>query len=287
MTTVYLNGELVPLERATVSVLDRGFIFGDGVYEVIPVYGRHPFRLPEHLARLQASMDGIRLANPYPVETWTTLIGKLVEQHEWADQSVYVQVTRGVAPRNHAFPKDAKPTVFIMTGPLSVPGREERDNGVDAITLNDYRWIRCNIKSTALLANCMLKQAAVEAGCAEAILLRDGFLTEGSSTNIFVVKGNVLLAPPKSHLILPGITYDVVIELARAHGMPIEVRPISESEVRSAEELWLSSSSKEVLAITRLDGKPVGNGKPGPLYRRMAGYFESSKSTRSAAPAHA
>ncbi|MFN0299894.1 MAG: D-amino acid aminotransferase [Burkholderiales bacterium] len=287
MTTVYLNGEWVPLERATVSVLDRGFIFGDGVYEVIPVYGRRPFRLSEHLARLQASMDGIRLANPYPTETWTTLIGKLIEQHEWADQSVYVQVTRGVAPRNHAFPKDAKPTVFIMTGPLSVPSREERDNGVDAITLNDYRWIRCNIKSTALLANCMLKQAAVEAGCAEAILLRDGFLTEGSSTNIFVVKGNMLLAPPKSHLILPGITYDVLIELARAHGMPIEVRPVSESEVRSAEELWLSSSSKEVLAITRLDGEPVGNGKPGPMYRKMAGYFESSKSTRSAAPAHA
>ncbi|MFM9887597.1 MAG: D-amino acid aminotransferase [Burkholderiales bacterium] len=287
MTTVYLNGEWVPLERATVSVLDRGFIFGDGVYEVIPVYGRCPFRLPEHLARLQASMDGIRLSNPYTAEAWSALIGKLVEQHEWADQSVYVQVTRGVAPRNHAFPKNAKPTVFIMTGPLSVPSREERDNGVDAITLNDYRWIRCNIKSTALLANCMLKQAAVEAGCAEAILLRDGFLTEGSSTNIFVVKGGMLLAPPKSHLILPGITYDVVIELARAHGMPIEVRPVSESEVRSAEELWLSSSTKEVLAITRLDGKPVGNGKPGPMYRKMAGYFESSKSTRSAAPAHA
>ncbi len=287
MTTVYLNGELVPLERATVSVLDRGFIFGDGVYEVIPAYGGRPFRLPEHLARLQASMDGIRLANPYPAETWTTLISQLIEQHEWVDQSVYVQVTRGVAPRNHAFPKVTKPTVFIMTGPLSVPSRDERDNGVDAITLNDYRWLRCNIKSTALLANCLLKQAAVEAGCTEAILLRDGYLTEGSSTNIFVVKGNMLLAPPKSHLILPGITYDVILELARAHGMPLEVRPISESEVRSADELWLSSSTKEVLAITELDRKPVGNGKPGPVYRKMAGYFEGSKVARSVAASHA
>ncbi len=287
MTTVYLNGELVPLERATVSVLDRGFIFGDGVYEVIPVYGRQPFRLAEHLSRLQASMDGIRLANPYSTEAWTKLIGNLIDQHEWSEQSVYIQVTRGAAPRNHAFPKDAKPTVFIMTGPLSVPSREEKEQGVDAITLNDYRWIRCNIKSTALLANCLLKQAAVEAGCAEAILLRDGFLTEGSSTNIFVVKGNVLLTPPKSHLILPGITYDVVIELARAHGMPLEVRPVSESEVRSADELWLTSSSKEVLAITELDGKPVANGKPGLLYKKMLGYFEAAKAARSAARAHA
>jgi D-alanine transaminase len=287
MSTVYLNGEFLPLARATVSVLDRGFVFGDGVYEVIPVYGRQPFRLREHLARLQASMDGIRLANPMSIDAWSELIAKLVAQHEWADQSVYLQVTRGVAPRNHAFPKESRPTVFVMTGPLSVPTKEERDNGVGAITLTDYRWLRCNIKSTSLLANCLLKQAAAEAGCVEAVLLRDGFLTEGSSSNIFVIKGGMILTPPKSHLILPGITYDVIIELALANKLPLETRPVSESEVRSAEELWLSSSSKEVLPITTLDGKPVGNGKPGPVYRRMATIFDAAKAKRAAAPVHA
>lgn len=287
MSTVYLNGEFVPLERASVSVLDRGFIFGDGVYEVIPVYGRQPFRLREHLSRLQASLDGIRLVNPLTIDTWSGLILQLIAKHEWADQSVYLQVTRGVATRNHAFPKEVKPTVFMMTGVLSLPSREERDNGVSAITLTDYRWLRGNIKSTALLANCLLKQAAAEAGCTEAILLRDGFLTEGSSTNIFVVKGGMVLCPPKSNLILSGITYDVVIELARANGLPIEVRPVSESEVRSADELWLTSSTKEVLAITTLDGRPVGNGKPGPMVRRMGALFDACKTARATSPAYA
>lgn len=287
MSTCYLNGEFLPLERATVSVLDRGFIFGDGVYEVIPVYGRRPFRLGEHLVRLQASMDGIRLVNPHSAAEWTALVEKLVAQHDAVDQSVYIQVTRGPAPRNHAFPKESRQTVFMMTGPLVVPTPEEREQGLAAITLSDYRWLRCNIKSTALLANCLLKQAAVDADCGEAILLRDGYLTEGSSTNIFVVKGGLLLSPPKSHLILPGITYDVVIELARENGMPLELRPVSESEMRSASELWLTSSSKEVLPITVLDGQPVGNGKPGPMYRKMIGWFDGSKAARSGAKAHA
>jgi len=286
---VYLNGRFVPLDQAQVHVLDRGFIFGDGVYEVIPVYRRRPFRLDEHLRRLDRSLAAIRLDSPFTAGRWAGLIGEVVARHVWEDQSVYLQVTRGVAPRNHAFPAQSDPTVFIMSGPLKLPSTAERDNGVAAISLEDFRWLRCDIKSISLLGNCLMRQAAVEAGCREAVLFRDGWLTEGAASNVFVVKSDTLFAPPKDHLILPGITYDVALELARAHGLPLEVRPVSEAETRGADELWLSSSSNEILAITTLDGKAVGSGRPGAVYRRMAAWFAEATAAEMAggAPQHA
>jgi len=273
----YLNGEFLPLDQARVSVLDRGFIFGDGVYEVIPVYSRRPFRLPEHLARLQHSLDAIRLANPLPDADWTRLIHELIARHAHEDQSVYLQVTRGVARRDHAFPKDTKPTVFMMSGPLTTPSRDLVDNGVPCITASDFRWLKCDVKSISLLGNCLLRQAAADAGAAEVVLFRDGHLTEASASNVFVVRDGRLLAPPKDHLILPGITYDVVLELAAACGMPVERRPVTEAEVRGADEIWISSSTKEVLAVTTLDGKPVGSGRPGEAFRVMHREFQEFK----------
>ena len=276
---VYLNGEFMPLDEARIPVLDRGFIFGDGVYEVVPVYTRRPFRMAEHLRRLQHSLDGIRLANPLTDAQWTTLMTDIIAKNADAgeDQSVYLQVTRGVAKRDHAFPKDVKQTVFMMSGPLTTPSREQIDNGVSAITAADFRWLKCDVKSVSLLGNCLLRQMAADAGAAESILFRDGQLTEASASNVFVVKNDVLLAPPKTHLVLPGITYDVVLEIARAREFEIEVRAISEAETRGADEIWVTSSTKEVLAITTLDGKPVGDGAPGMLFRRMHALYQEFK----------
>ena len=273
----YLNGEFVPLEKAHVSALDRGFIFGDGVYEVIPVYSRCPFRLPEHLRRLQHSLDAIRLANPMTDADWTRLIHDLVARHAGEDQSIYLQVTRGVAKRDHAFPKEAKQTVFMMSSPLATPARELIDNGVACITATDYRWLKCDVKSVSLLGNCLLRQLAADAGAAEVVLFRDGYLSEASASNVFAVRNGRLLSPPKNHLILPGITYDVVLELAAAIGIPIELREIPEQEVRSADELWVTSSTKEVLAVVTLDGRSVGTGKPGPVFRRVHQAFQEFK----------
>jgi D-alanine transaminase len=273
----YLNGEFLPLDQARVSVLDRGFIFGDGVYEIIPAYSRRPFRLPQHLQRLQRSLDAVRLGNPMTDAEWTRLIHDLVARHAGEDQSVYLQVTRGVAKRDHAFPQERKPTVFMMSSPLVTPARELIDNGVPCITATDYRWLKCDVKSVSLLANCLLRQSAAEAGAAEVVLFRDGTLTEASASNVFVVGNGKLLAPPKNHLILPGVTYDVVLELAAAKGIAVELRAIPEQEVRGADELWVTSSSKEVLAVTTLDGKPVGNGRPGPVFRTVHQAFQEFK----------
>jgi D-alanine transaminase len=275
--TVYLNGEFMPLDQARVPVLDRGFIFGDGVYEVIPVYSRRPFRLPQHLQRLGRSLDAIRLANPLTDGEWTRLIGDIIARNAGDDQSVYLQVTRGVAKRDHAFPKEAKPTVFVMSGPLVTPPRELVENGVPCITGTDFRWLKCDVKSVSLLGNCLLRQSATDAGAAEIVLFRSGHLTEASASNVFVVRRGTLLSPPKTHLILPGITYDVVLELAAATGIPIELREIPEAEVRSADELWLTSSTREVQAIVALDGKPVGAGRPGPLFRKVYQAFQEFK----------
>lgn len=275
--TAYLNGEFLPLDQARIPVLDRGFIFGDGVYEVIPAYSRRPFRLPEHLARLRRSLAAIRLANPLTDAEWTRLIHDLIARNGGEDQSVYLQVTRGVAKRDHAFPKDARPTVFMMASPLVTPSREVVESGAAAVTATDFRWLRCDVKAISLLANCLLRQRALDAGADEVVMFRDGYLTEGSASNVFAVKGGCLLAPPKNHLVLPGITYDVVLELAGAKNVPTEVREISEDEVRGADELWLSSSSKEVLAITTLDGKPVGGGKPGALFKVVYQAFQDFK----------
>lgn len=285
---IYLNGEWMPIEQAKIPVLDRGFIFGDGVYEVIPCYSGHPFRLRGHLARLQASLGAVRIANPYSLEHWDELVREIVKRNPMEDQYVYLQVTRGVAPRDHAFPKGVKPTVFMMTNPLVTPSQEQRERGVAAVTALDNRWLRCDIKSVSLLANCLLRQSAVDAGAAETVLLRDGMLTEGSASNIFLVKNGGIITPPKTNFILPGITYDVVIELARANRLPLEIRQVSEAEVRDADELWLTSSTKEVLSISTLDGKPVGHGnnagKPGPVAARMHQLYQEYKRTVMRAP---
>ncbi len=274
---VYLNGGFMPIEEARIPVLDRGFIFGDGVYEVIPVYSRHPFRLAEHLRRLQYSLDKVRIDNPLDTDEWARLLGEIIQRNAGDDQSVYLQVTRGVAKRDHAFPKGIKPTVFMMSMPLVTPAPALVESGVACITAQDYRWLNCDIKSVSLLGNCMLRQLSVDAGAAETILFRDGRLTEASSSNVFIVRDGVVLTPPKDHLVLPGITYDVVIEIARAREFQIEIRPVSEAEVRDADEIWITSSTKEVLAVTALDGKPVGDGKPGPLFRRMHALYQSFK----------
>ncbi len=276
---IYLNGEFMPLEEARIPVLDRGFIFGDGVYEVIPVYSRHPFRLVEHLKRLQRSLDGIRLPNPLTDAEWTKLMHDIVARNQGDDQSVYLQVTRGVAKRAHEFPQGVKPTVFLMSGPLVTPPREQVEHGVACVTAADFRWLKCDIKSVSLLGNCLLKQLAVDAGAAEVVLFRDGYLTEASASNVFVVRNGALLAPPKDHLILPGITYDVVLELAAANKISLEVREVSEHEVRTAQEIWITSSTKEVLAVTTLDGCEVGEGKPGVLFRRVHALYQDFKQT--------
>lgn len=275
--SVYLNGEFLPLAEAKVSVLDRGFVFGDGVYELVPVYSKKPFRLDEHLRRLQASLDGIRLVNPYAEDTWRKLIVRLIELQDFADQSVYIQITRGVAPRDHAFPGGVAPTVFMFAQPLVTASAAQKATGVCAVSAVDNRWLRCDIKAIALLPNILLRQQAVDAGCAETIMLRDGFLTEGAASNVFVVKAGVLLAPPPSNLMLTGVTYDVVLELASVHRIAHRVRAISEAEVRGADELWMTSSTKEIMAIVKLDGVPVGEGVPGPLARRMDALYQTFK----------
>lgn len=282
--TVYLNGDFLPLAEARISPLDRGFLFGDGVYEVIPIYSRRPFRAAEHLARLQASLDGILLANPLDAAGWLAIIEHLVAAAPWDDQGIYLQVSRGAdVKRDHAIPAGVAPTVFAFSSPLVTTPAEVRRAGVAAVTAPDIRWQRCDLKVVSLLANVLLRQASVDRGCAETLLIRDGHLKEGTASNIFVVKDGLLLAPPKSKLMLPGITYDVVLELAERHGQPVEVREIAESELRTADEIWMTSSTKEVLAITTLDGRPVGNGPkagvPGPLGERMWQWYQEFKNT--------
>jgi D-alanine transaminase len=277
MNTVFLNGAFLPLEDAKVPVLDRGFIFGDGVYEVVPVYSKVPFRLEEHLARLERSLAAVGIRNAYTREQWRGYIAALVERQPFEDQAVYFQVTRGVAKRDHAFPKDAQPTVFMMSNPLVPPPAAQVESGAVAITARDNRWLRCDIKSISLIGNVLLRQLSAEANAVETILFRDGKLTEASSSNVFVVKDGTIHSPPKNQLILPGITYDVVVELARANGLPLEFRDIAEADVRAADEIWVTSSSKEVLAVVRLDGQPVGDGRPGPVFRQMYRLYQDFK----------
>ncbi len=267
----------MPVEEARVPVLDRGFIFGDGVYELIPVYSRVPFRMDEHLARLERSLAAVRIRNPYSRAEWRDIILQLVAKQSFEDQGVYFQVTRGVAKRDHAFPKDSVPTVFIMANPLVNPPQELIERGAAAVTAVDERWRRCDIKSISLIGNCLLRQVSADAGAVETILFREGKLTEASASNVFVVKRGVILSPPKSNLILPGITYDVVAEIAQAAGLPLEFRELNEAEVRGADEIWVTSSSKEVLAIVTLDGKPVAGGKPGPVFRRVHALYQEFK----------
>jgi D-alanine transaminase len=279
MSKVFLNGKLLPVEDAKVSVLDRGFIFGDGVYEVIPAYSGYPFRMAQHLARLQWSLDAIKLPNPMTTAQWSRLIKRMIGLNEGRDQAVYLQVTRGVARRDHAFPSDATPTVFMMSNPMSVPAKDLVARGCACVSATDNRWLRCDIKSTSLLGNVLMRQRAAEAGCLETIMFRDGFLSEASSSNVLVVHGKTVSAPPNNHLVLPGTTNDVVIELLRKARIALALREVHEDEVRAADEIWLTSATKEVLAVTRLDGKAVGSGKPGPLFKRIYRLYQAYKRT--------
>ena len=273
----HFNGQLLPLDRISISPLDRGFIFGDGVYEVIPVYDGVMLRGREHFERLQRSMDEIRLENPHTVDEWLGLVEKLLAHHP-GNQSVYIQVTRGVpTKRDHALPKGLTPTVFMMCYPLASPTREQVENGVACVTARDFRWEKCHIKSTSLLGNVLARQLSADVGATETILLRDGFLTEASASNVFVVKGGVVAAPPRDNLILLGITYDLLVRLAAEGTVKLEIRPIPEGELRAADEVWLTSSTKEVLAVTQLDGRPVADGKPGATFRRMHALYQEHK----------
>ncbi len=275
--TVYLNGKFLPLDEAKISVLDRGFIYGDGVYEVVPVYQRQPYRLRPHLIRLQHSLDGIRLANPHREAEWEAIIHNLIAMQPFDDQGVYLQVTRGAAKRDHAFPPDAIPTVFLMSNPLPVLSRGQIEGGVAVVTAADERWLHCDLKTISLLGNVLARQFAVDRDAVETVMFRDGHLTEASASNVLIVKGGTIFAPPKDNLILPGITYDAALELARQGGLPFAIRPVTKEEALSADEMWLSSSTKEVLAVSTLDGRPFGSGKPGPVYRRMYALFQESK----------
>jgi D-alanine transaminase len=275
-STVYLNGEFLPLAEAKISVLDRGFIYGDGVYEVVPVYGRKPFRMSQHLKRLQYSLDGIRLANPH-ADRWERLIADLIARQPFDDQAVYLQVTRGVAKRDHAFPQGVAPTVFMMSNPLVLPTPEQVERGVAVVTAQDNRWLRCDLKTTSLLGNVLMRQHAVDHGAVETVMFRDGHLTEASASNVLVVRDGVIVAPPKDNLILPGITYDATLDIAHDIGAPLEVRAVTHAEAMGAQEMWLSSSTKEVLAVTTVDGRRFGDGAPGPVFRRVWAAFQERK----------
>ena len=277
MPIVYLNGNYLPDTEAFIPVLDRGFIFGDGIYEVIPVYGGRLFRLDEHLERLQNSLDGVRIRNPLSRAQWTGALQGLIDRNGGGDQSLYLQITRGVAKRDHAFPPDCEPTVFAMSNPLVPPAAEVLEKGVAAITIDDIRWQRCHIKAISLLPNILLRQAALDQDAAEAILIRDGLATEGAASNLFAVLDGVLTTPAKGPLLLPGITRDLVLELAEAHGVPHREADIRREDLDSASEIWFTSSTREIVPATRLNGQPVGDGKPGPVFRRMITLYQDYK----------
>jgi len=281
----YLNGEYLPLAEARVSPLDRAFLFADAVYEVIPVYGGRPFRLREHLDRLARSLAAIRMAPPLSHAAWAEVCGELVARNGGGDQYVYLQVTRGAEyGRNHAWPDGLKPTLFAYTNALEPLPASSLEQGVAAITAADTRWARRDIKSTALLANVLLKRLAVDAGAFETIMLEDGALTEGSSTTVHVIVDGEIRTPPNGHHILPGTTRDVVGELAARLALPARSVRVPESELRAAHEIWLAFATRGLLAVTTLDGRPVGDARPGPLFRRMhqafADYIREIKDTR-------
>ena len=267
----------MPLSEAKVPVLDRGFIFGDSVYEVIPVYGKRLFRLDEHLDRLNNSLEATRIPNPHPESEWKKVLSQLVMKNEAEDQSVYLQVTRGVAKRDHAFPEHVIPTVFIMSNPLITTSEEMFNKGISAITLDDIRWRYCNIKATTLLPNILLRQTAVDEGAQEAILIRGGEVTEGSASNIFIVIDNHIQTPPKSARLLPGITRDLVVELANNNGLTCIEANFSNTELQAADEIWITSSTKEIMPVVKLNDETVGDGTPGSTTRRIYEIFQAYK----------
>ena len=273
----FLNGEYMPLEACRVSPLDRGFVFGDAVYELIPAYARRAFCLQQHLARLERSLGQVHIQNPYTRTQWETMIGNLIQRSESADVAVYIQVTRGVATRDHPFPENAVPTVFAMANPLASIADETLQNGVALITIKDIRWQRCDIKVTGLLANILAKQDALQSSASEAILVRDGFALEGSSSNLFVVREGVVHTHPKDNQILPGITRDFVLELLTDLGREYREQAIPEDWLYSADEIWVTSSAREVLPATKIDQHVVGDGVPGKLWRDVYALYQERK----------
>lgn len=274
---IHLNGEFLPLRDARISPLDRGFIFGDGAYDVIPVYGRHPFRGAQHLDRLRRSLRELRIWNPHTREEWQDIIHQLIALHPTADMLVYLHVTRGVAPRAHGFPQGVTPTVFAMTMPLRQPAPELRASGVVCSSAPDQRWTRCDIKSISLLGNILAAQRAVDAGTFETIQFRDGRLTEGASSNVWIVQGGRVLAPMANHHVLRGVRYRIVTELCGQLQIPWELRDIHREEVLAADEVLLTSASKEILPVVRIDDQAIGNGTPGPLGRRLYDAYQGLK----------
>lgn len=278
LPVAYLNGAFLPLAEARISPLDRGFLFADGVYEVIPVYGGKLFRLTEHLQRLANSLHAIQLPDPHTPADWTALLQELITRNGGGEQAVYLQVTRGAdSKRDHAIPATLAPTVFALCQPLPAPNPDVLAQGVSAITLADTRWARCDIKSVALLANILLKQQAADAGANESILLRDDQVTEGSATTVFAVLEGMVCTPPASRAILPGVTRNLLLELLRANGIAVREQPISLAQLRAAEEIWLASTTRELSAVTRLDNAPVGAGVPGSLWQRTHALFQDYK----------
>lgn len=281
----YLNGEFGPLGQARVSVLDRGFLFGDGVYEVIPVYDRRLFRFDDHLARLGRSLQKVRIDNPLSPASWLSQCRRVVAAQNQGDQLLYLQVTRGVAARDHAMPPDVAPTVFIMSQPARPASAELRHQGVACVTARDFRWERGDIKSISLLGNVLARQLSADHQAAETILFRQGYLTEGSSSNVWVVHEGALLGPPPDEHLLEGVRYGVLRELCEEVGIALNLRPLPEAEVLAADELILSSASKELLPVTRVDGQPVGHGalrgKPGPVYAKLYEAYQRAKAAQS------
>lgn len=278
LPSAYFNGVLLPLSEVRISPLDRGFLFGDGVYEVIPAYGGKLFQLDAHLKRLQYSLDGIHLGNPHTNRQWTALLNNLTAQNGGGNQALYLQVTRGAdTGRDHGFPKNVPPTVFAMCAPLAGLPVTLLAHGAKAVTLEDIRWQRCDIKSVSLLGNVLLRQAAVDQGCNEAVLVRDGHATEGTASSLFIVHQDILIAPPKSADLLPSITRDLVLELAAQHHVQHHEARIPLAQLRSAQEIWFASSTREIYPVTELDGNKVGDGRPGNHWRRMYDFFQRYK----------
>jgi D-alanine transaminase len=284
----YLDGEFSNTRDAKVSVLDRGFIFGDGVYEVVPAYEGRPFRFQEHMQRLDRSLGEMRIANPMDRVAWRKLVDELIARYaqhvdrkpQDTNQLVYLQVTRGVAWRDHVMPPDITPTVFAMVNRLYIYTPEERAQGVMCVTADDFRWKKAHIKSTSLAGAVLSRQISADVGGNETIMFRDGFLSEAAASNVWVVKDGVVLGPPKDHLVLEGIRYGLLEELCRMQGIRFELRRVAREEVLAADEILLSSATKEILACTVLDGMPVGNGKPGPIYDKLfSGYQQAKRST--------
>jgi len=278
VSIAYLNGTFLPIDQAHVSVMDRGFLFGDGVYEVIPVYGKQLFRLAHHLRRLQNSLDAVRIGNPLSDTEWENVLTGLVTRNSGSEQAIYLQVTRGIAAkRDHAFPKDITPTVFAMSTPGLPAVDIESVTGIQAVTLVDSRWKHCNIKAITLLPNVLLRQEAIDAGTAEAILIKDGFAIEGAASNVFIVHNGLVITPPNGPALLPGITRDLILELAARNSIPYREADVPLEDLQSADEIWVTSSTREISPVIRLDDITVGSGTPGPLWKRMITLYQAYK----------